>query len=93
MVLKSAYEIAMEKTGGRAGRRLTEKEKEKLAEIRKRFDAKIAETRILYEGKIRAAERSGDPGSAEVIREEMMREIEKIEDDREKERKKVLGSS
>jgi len=52
--LKSAWEIALEKTdkvGGESVRRLTGEQKEEIARIRKVFEAKVAEVEILVQDK------------------------------------------
>ncbi len=52
--LKSAWEIALEKTkkvGGESVRRLTEEQKEEIAQVRKVFAAKVAEVEILIQDK------------------------------------------
>lgn len=53
---KSAYEIAMErlraqdKTSGTTARKLTAAQKDQIAEIRRFYEAKLAEREILYKG-------------------------------------------
>ncbi len=50
--LKSAWEIALDKTdkvGGESVRRLTAAQKEEIAQIRKVFEAKVAEVEILIQ--------------------------------------------
>jgi len=52
--LKSAWEIAREKTdkvGGDSVRRLTDEQKEEIARVRKVFEAKVAEVEILVQDK------------------------------------------
>lgn len=55
--MKSAYEIAMERLAqaGGASKKLTEAQRARIAEIEKRFEAKIAETRVSHESQIAAA--------------------------------------
>ena len=52
--LKSAWEIAKEKTdkvGGESVQRLTDEQKEEIARVRKVFEAKVAEVEILIQDK------------------------------------------
>lgn len=68
--LKSAYELALEKLarkGGRssAPRKLTAGQKQKIAEIRREFQAKLAEREILFLSERRAT--GGDPDQDEKI--------------------------
>ena len=62
--LKSAYELAMEKlqrkdketaTGSEAPRKLTAKQKDKIAQIRQEVGAKLAEREILFKSERKAA--------------------------------------
>lgn len=73
--LKSAWEIALEKTdkvGGESVRRLTGELKEEIAGIRKVFEAKVAEVEILVQ----------DPEKKEIeldrLRRERDRKIEAV---------------
>lgn len=56
--MKSAYELAMERLEKESGptRKLSNEQKARIAEIEKRFDARIAEQKLSYEDKFRAAD-------------------------------------
>jgi len=83
--VKSAIELAMEKTGGGDGDKLTEAQKKEIAEIRSRANARMAEEEIMFQKKT-AGMPAGD-AKAEIeaeyantvrkIREKMESDIEK----------------
>ncbi len=82
--MKSAYEIAMEKLNAVSGpvKTLSDEQKEQVAEIDKRYDAKIAETKLTYDDKLAAAPQDEyqnvqDELSSELARFEEKRETEK----------------
>jgi len=56
--MKSAYELAMERLERDAGpsKKLTDEQKERIAEIDRMYDARIAEQRLKQEGQISAAQ-------------------------------------
>lgn len=49
--MKSSYELAMERFGGGEDKPLSDEQKEKIAEIDSKYQAKIAEQRIFLEKK------------------------------------------
>ena len=82
--MKSAYEIATEKLNAVSGpvKTLSDEQKEQVAEIDKRYDAKIAETKLTYDDKLAAAPQDEyqnvqDELSSELARFEEKRETEK----------------
>lgn len=83
--LKSAYELAMErfkKKDAEAGvvqKPLTEEQKAAIAEIRNRFQAKIAELEILHRGKVAAI---ADPMARDLAEDEYRRDRERLNADR-----------
>lgn len=80
-MLKSAYELAMERTGG-AGPALSDEQKTKLAAIDARYKALIAEKEILFAERIHAARLSGDFGAADALAEELAAERAQLEERR-----------
>jgi len=87
--MKSAFERALEKFGHTI-RELSPEQKEKLAEIDRVYDAKIAEIRLGTESKLR---QTSDPEKAEALRSEMARKIADLNRKREREKEKVRGES
>ena len=84
-VLKSAYEIAMErfkKSDAEAGverRPVTDAQKAAIAEIRNFYEAKIAEVEVLHHGRLRA---TIDPGERAAREEEYRRDRERLSSER-----------
>ena len=53
--MKSAYELAMERSDDGDGKPLTDQQKEQIAEIDSKYKAKIAERKIVLEKSVRTA--------------------------------------
>ncbi len=85
MPLKSAWELALERTGGKTTGKLTAAQKEKLAEIDRVFTAKIAERELELKPRIAVA---GTPEERqkleEILRNEIAKLRAKLEDEKEK---------
>jgi len=88
--LKSAYELAMERLERDQGptRKLTDEQRERIAEIDKRYDAQIAEARLNHEQRLAGA----PPESQESVRAELVDTLQSIEDRRRKEKESVWAS-
>ncbi len=91
---KSAYELAMERLRAKdraAGidepKTLTEKQKQRIAELRREAKAKIAELEIFRSGRI--AEAGGDPEKLAEIEDHYRIDRERIESRQEAEIRKV----
>lgn len=86
---KSAYEIAMEKLRrqdrerGEAGPvALSDDQKEEIAEIRRRYDARLAEREILHQADRR--KHAGNPEELEKIEKEYLKERTRIDEQRQR---------
>ena len=83
---KSAYELAMERlrqkdaAAGIVSSPVTDAQKAEIAEVRSRAEARIAELKILHQSRVGGL---FDPGARELIDDELRREIQRIEEDRE----------
>jgi hypothetical protein len=88
MALKSSWELALERTGGKSSAKLTNEQKAKLAELDKVYTAKIAERELELKPKIAAAHAAGKPEDAqkldEIFRSEVAKLRGKLEDEKEK---------
>jgi hypothetical protein len=88
MTLKSSWELALERTGGKSTTKLTNEQKAKLAEIDRVYTAKIAERELELKPKIAAAQSSGKVEDAqkfdEILRSEIARLRAKLEAEKEK---------
>lgn len=78
MALKSAWELAQERTGGKTTGKLTGAQKAKLAELDRVYTAKIAECELDLNPKIAAANAKGDFDSAGKNEESLRAEIAKL---------------
>jgi hypothetical protein len=82
--MKSAYELALErleKQGVERPQDLTSEVKEKVAELRRQAEAKLAELEILHKDRLR---KGVDPVKRQEEEEEYVRERRRIEDDRDR---------
>ena len=73
--MKSAFELALERTGGSLGK-ITEEKKCKLAEIDKLYKSKIAEAEISAEQKLKKA--AGNHEAIEQIKSDISVEMASI---------------
>ena len=85
--MKSALEIAMEKTAGaQQGGKLTDEQRGAIADLEKECQAKIAEQEIMTESKIKAlAARATGPEfqeQAHALREQLAQERERLEEEK-----------
>jgi hypothetical protein len=89
MALKSAWELAQERTGGKAAVKLTAAQKEKLAELDRVYAAKIAEEELSLKPKIAAANGAGKIEDAQKLDETLRAEIAKLRRKLEAEKEKI----
>jgi hypothetical protein len=84
---KSAYELAMarlrqkDREAGVEERAVTEKQKAAIAELRRVYEAKLAEREILHRSNLRKA---ADPAAFEALEEEYRRDRERIVSERDR---------
>ena len=90
--MKSAYELAMERMGGGDDQPLTDKQKEKIAEIDSKYKAKIAERKIFLEKNLSDAQSLGNEEEIELIRRQLNDEIANLEAKSDSEKDKVRQS-
>ena len=88
--MKTAYELAMERLEAESGptRRLSDEEKQTLADIDSKYDSQIANVRIQYDAKISAATNHEELAA---VRTEMAQEIANLEERREQAKDAVWG--
>ena len=89
--MKSAYEIAMEKLDKSSGptRKLSDEQKEHIAEIDRKYDAQLAEQKLSFETKIAAAV---DHEQLTALQAEQSNVVASLEAKREKEKDSVWNS-
>ena len=84
---KTAYELILERlkqkdrAEGVSERPLTEKQKAKIAELRKVYEAKLAEREILHQAELR---KLPDPEALERLEQEYRRDRERIVSERDR---------
>jgi hypothetical protein len=84
---KSSYEIAMErlrkkdKDAGVLEREVTDEQKATIGEVRKVYEAKLAEREILHRSKL---QRAADPAALEILDEEYRRDRERLTSERDR---------
>lgn len=85
--MKSAYELAMERLRASSGpeKTLSGKQKSAIAEIDKRYDAKIAEARLGFEQRLAGAR----PNERAALQEELVAELARLEGKRESEKESI----
>lgn len=79
--MKSAFERAMERTGGGGVSSLSAAQKAELADVHSLYEAKIAQVRLAAEAEGRRC--ADDPEKAAVVRRRMAGEIAELEEQRE----------
>jgi len=92
MALKSAWELALERTGGKTTGKLTAEQKAKLAELDKICTAKIAQVELDLKPKIAAANAAGDAEGATKLEETLRTEIAKLRSKLEDQKEEVRQS-
>jgi len=90
MALKSAWELAQERTGGKTTGKLTDAQKAKLAELDRIYTAKIAECELDLKPKIAVA---GTPEDRQKLEETLRAEIAKLRAKLEVEKEKIRNAS
>ena len=87
--MKSAYELAMERLEKEAGptQKLDDASRDALAEIEKRYDAKIAEVSLKLSTNV-----TEDPQESEQLRQHLNAEIASLEAKREQEKQAIWDS-
>ena len=85
---KSAYELALERLRrkdreeGVEERPLSDEQRARIAELRRVYEARLAEREILHHSSLRKA--AGDPEAAEKLEEEYRRDRERIASERDR---------
>lgn len=85
--MKSAYELAMERLEKDSGptRKLSEEQKARIAEIERKYDAKTAEVRLDFDGRLASA----PPPEVENVRRQLADALASVEANRERDKEAV----
>lgn len=89
--MKSAYELAMERFGSDAIQKVTDGQKKALADVEKRFEAKIAEARLAAADKIKRS--VGDIAIRQQINNDLNVEIASLRERLESEKEKIRNGT
>ena len=89
--MKSAYELAMERLEAEAGpsKKLSEDQKRQCAEVDRKFEAQIAQTKLSFENKIAPA----GPEEAPALEKELADEISRLSSACEAAKEKIRGDT
>jgi hypothetical protein len=88
--MKSAYELAMERLEKQSPtQKLSEKQKEEIAEIDSVTRSKIAERQLFLEGQIDKARSTGNDSEAEEFEQQLARDVKRLNDDAEEKKEKI----
>ena len=91
--MKTAYELAMERLASKEPeRKLTPEQKRKLAEVDETYRAKIAEGETFLGAKVAGAKAAGAFEEAEVLQEELSRDLRGIREEWEQKREKARAA-
>ena len=88
--MKSAYELAMERLNKASpSAKLTEKQKQEIAELESRYKAKIAERELLVEGeRVKAIDR-GEADALEQLEKQLVSDRKSLQSELEEKKEKV----
>jgi hypothetical protein len=92
-VMKSAYELAMERLEKKAPSiALTDEQKQQIAEIDSTFKARIAEKELFLKDQITTARAAGNLEEAESLQKQLSIDIRRLQEDAETKKEKLRGS-
>ncbi len=92
--MKSAYELAMERLEKNAPtKKLTDAQKERIAEINSLYGSKIAEKETFLQGEIVKEKAKGDFTAVEQLQDQLAREIRRIHVEWEEKKAAVHGET
>ncbi len=92
--MKSAYELAMERLEKKEPtKKLTETQKERIAEINSLYGSKIAETETFLQGEIVKEQSRGDLAAVAQIQDQLAREIRRLHTEWEEKKAAVHGEA
>ncbi|NLF94420.1 MAG: hypothetical protein GX564_11100 [Oligosphaeraceae bacterium] len=84
--MKSAFELAMERLGA-PGQKLSQEQKEQLAEIDRVYEAKIAQAK--FAAAARQQNCQGDPEKLHQVQDDLLVEIRSLESRRERQKEEI----
>jgi hypothetical protein len=92
--MKSAYELAMERLEKKEPtKKLTDKQKDRIAEINSIYGAKIAERETFLQGELAKVRMQGDMTAMAQIQDQLSREVRRLHVEWEEKKAKVHGEA
>jgi hypothetical protein len=95
---KSAWELAQERLrakdaeeGRPPPRSLTDGQKEAIAEVRRQYEARVAERKIMHASDLGKAVEKGEPEGLEQLEQELQRDLAAFAEERDREIRKIRG--
>ena len=89
-VMKSAYELAMERMGGDdEPKPISKEQKAEIAEITSKYQAKIAKRKIFLEKNLADSIAAGDEARADEFRQQIAHDTSSLEEESEQAKEKV----
>lgn len=90
--MKSAYELAMERLAKESGpsKTLSNEQKAAIQEIEKKYEARIAETRLQFDARVNSAQSAAE---LEQVRAEMAAALHALEEKRDGEKDAVWNNA
>ncbi len=91
--MKSAYEIAMARSGGQSTPKLNDEQKAALADISNLYQSKVAERETFLRSKIGAARATGDEAEAAQLEEQLTRDLQALRTEMESKKDKIWSGA
>lgn len=91
MALKSAAELAMERMGASSDKPLTQQQKDAIADINQRMEARLAEVDIMSKTQLLKAQ--GDPLGMQAVHDQRITDIRRIKEEAEADKRAVRGKT
>ena len=90
--MKSAYELAMERLEKQSpSAKVTDEQRAAIAEIDSTYRARIAEREVFLQSQLQKAAAAGKAGEVEEIRDQLAREVRRLQEECEAKKAKARG--
>jgi len=87
--MKSAYELALERLGGEPIKKLSDNQKERIAEVDRVYQAKIAEAKLMSEERLKKANHD----DIKQIQDDLTVELASLHERMEREKEKIRNEN
>ncbi|MBR0458715.1 MAG: hypothetical protein IJJ26_05730 [Victivallales bacterium] len=89
-MMKTAFELAMERFGGGPLKKYTDEQKAQLAELDRKFEAQIAQAKFAAQDRLSKA--GDDPAKIQQINDDLLVEVRSLEEKRDHQKQKLRDS-